>query len=361
MKVGYLTADWGSGIDPDGNKILHPGGSCWYRVHLPAMEMTRNGHEVVIAEQVAVGENGGLTLKDWRTEEDHDDCEVIVMQRIMNDFGPELIEAAHEVGQYIVNDVDDWYWGLHPSNNAYKITDPKVNPLCNRDIYKQTLEMSDMVIASTAFLRDKISEWNPNTHLVRNALDVARWEMYTFNEPAVVGWVGATSHRSGDLETLKGVVGPFVEKNDLGFHHSGWQEQYPHACELFDVDVKRSTSSKLCPLDAYPQQFKFFDISLVPLNMIDFNFAKSALKGIESAAAGRPFIAQAAPEYRWAHEEFGLGRIARKPYQWRRHLEELLSPDVRLEEARRNREIVEKHFDIATNYVQWEELLSSFL
>ena len=45
------------------------------------------------------------------------------------------------------------------------------------------------------------------------------------------------------------------------------------------------------PIDRYPGLWRGIDIALCPLNPIDFNRAKSALKGMESSAAGVPFIA----------------------------------------------------------------------
>lgn len=359
MKIGFLTADWGTLLDAEKRKVLFPGGSGWYRVHLPAMELAKNGHEVVIAEQVATSDDG-LVLMDWETNEEHGDCDVIIMQRIMNDFGLALIDCAHQAGQKIVNDVDDWYWGLHPANNAYSATDPKTNPKCNRDIYKDILVASDLVTVSTPFLEHKISEWRDGVVLTRNAIDLERWNVSPQREEPIIGWVGATSHRSGDLETLKGVLGPFIERNDLSFHHGGWNPGFPHACELLDVDVNRSKSTPMCMINVYPQQFEFFDVGLVPLNKIDFNQAKSFIKGLEYAASGKPFVAQDTEEYKYLSREIGLGRTAKKGNNWTKHLTELLDYDLRVEEAERNRKLVEQ-FDIADRWLDWEKAYSSIL
>jgi len=366
MKIGFLSADWGIANeqeamgDEKAPRLLMPGGANWYRTYLPAYELERNGYEVVVSEQVAIDASGdGLILCDWKDKQDHL-CDIIVMQRVMHDFSLELVEAAHRAGQIIVNDVDDWYWGLHPSNSAYKTTDPREDPNCNRDIYKKVLMASDAVTVSTPFLRDKILSWNPNTHLVRNAIDLDRWRVFPQRENPVVGWVGATSHRSGDLETLKGIVQPYIERHDLAFHHSGWRKGYPHACEMMNVEVERSTTTPMSPIYNYPEAFSHMDISLVPLNTLDFNSAKSAIKGIESAAAGRPFIAQASPEYRWLQETYGIGRVAKKPRQWVSHLEELYPLEVRAEEAARNRELLAP-LDIAVKWKDWEEVYGSLL
>ncbi|MGW8180081.1 MAG: hypothetical protein ACWGQW_15170, partial [bacterium] len=186
------------------------------------------------------------------------------------------------------------------------------------------------------------------------------WRTSPQREKPIVGWVGATSHRSGDLETLQGVVQPYLERHDLTFHHSGWRQGYQHACELMKVDVDRSTTTPMTPIYNYPEAFFHIDISLIPLNNVDFNHAKSAIKGMESAAAGKPFIAQSSPEYRWLQETYGIGRIAKKPRNWVKHLEELYPLEVRVEEAERNLERLAP-LDIAVRYKDWAEVYDSLV
>ncbi len=358
MKIGFLSADWGAAIHPETKeKILMPGGSGWYRIHLPALELEKNGFDVVISEQVSVTDNG-LSLIDWRDGSQHHDCEIIVMQRIMNDFGVDLIKSANLAGQKVINDIDDWYWGLHPKNNAYKATDPKYNPDCNRNHYKESILASDLIISSTPFLHEKVSEWGCDSVIVRNSVELDKWSVQDQNLKPVVGWVGSTMHRSGDLETLTGILSPYLERNDLKFHHGGWSEGAPHAAELMGVDINRCTHTPLCQIELYPQHFNFFDISLVPLNKIPFNEAKSFIKGIESAAAGKPFIAQNTSEYVFLYENYGIGRIAKKPKDWVKHLDELLDYDLRVEESEKNRKAVEA-LDIKNTWVNWRDAILS--
>jgi hypothetical protein len=278
----------------------------------------------------------------------------------MNDFGVELVQKAQAAGQKVINDVDDWYWGLHPNNNAYKATDPKFNPECNRDHYKKTLLASDLVITSTPFLANELSSWGCNVELVRNSVELDKWNVTSQNEKPTIGWVGSTSHRSGDLETLRGVLNPFIERNDLKFHHGGWMEGTAHPAELIGIDPERCTHTPLCQIELYPQHFKFLDVSIVPLNKIPFNEAKSFIKGIESAAAGKPFIAQDAGEYKFLYEEYGIGRVARRPKDWIKHLNDLLDYDLRVEEGLRNRELVES-LDIKKNWTSWRDAILSVL
>jgi hypothetical protein len=79
------------------------------------------------------------------------------------------------------------------------------------------------------------------------------------------------------------------------------------------------------------------DIGIVPLRDTPFNRAKSAIKGLEYAAAGVPFIAQNLDSYASLRNDLGVGRIAKRPTDWIRHIKELLDVDIRREEAARNR------------------------
>jgi len=356
LKIGYVTSDWGTYEDDTGVRHLLVGGSAWYRTHLPAMELQKHGFSTVVGEQVATSPDG-LVILDWQTGEEHDDCDVIVMQRIMNDFGVDLVQCARGAGQAVVNDIDDWYWGLHPANNAYYATDPRKNPHSNRAHYKETLVASDVVICSTPFLVDRMAEFGASPALARNAIDLDRWSPVDPRELSAVGWVGSTSHRSGDLETLKGVLGPFVERNGLTFHHGGFDGGHPHAGALAGLDYKYCTNTPLCQIELYPGHFQFMDISVVPLNKIDFNQAKSYIKGLESAASGLPFIAQDTDEYKFLKSQ-GIGRVAKRPADWVRHLNDLLDPEVRVSEGRRNRELASR-FDISTNWKVWAEIYES--
>lgn len=359
MKVGFITADWGSAVDEDNRKSLIPGGSGWYRIHLPANELNKNGIETVVGEEVSLDETG-VSVRDWQTGIIHDDCDVIYMQRIMNDFGIEIVNHAKSFGQKVINDIDDWYWGLHPDNNAFRATDPKYNPTCNRNHYKKTLIASDLVVCSTKFLQDRMNEFGCDTFLVRNCIEYDKFSTVDQNEKPIIGWVGSTAHRSRDLETLHGILGPFLEFNDLKFHHGGFMNGKPLAAELLNIDVSRSTQTPLCQIELYPQHFNFFDVSIVPLNKIPFNEAKSFIKGLESAAAGKPFIAQDTYEYKYLRDEYGIGRVAKRPNDWMKHFNLLLDLDLRIEESKLNREVAKK-FDISSNWVNWRDAIFSIL
>ena len=234
MKIGFISADWSDIPDPEtGNPTL--GGAGWYRCGMPAKYLQMNGIETVVVELISTTTSGEIWLHDWN-KECHDDCDILVFQRWMADAAPEVIKKARSAGQVIVSDLDDWYWGLDPRNGAFAASDPKANPDSNRNHYWQTLAASDYITCSTPYLAERLTKIRPEKFVIRNAIDLQRWEFKerVTDEPRV-GWVGSTTHRSGDLETLKGVIGPFVERNGLKFVHAGHWPGSPTAGELAGV------------------------------------------------------------------------------------------------------------------------------
>jgi hypothetical protein len=106
----------------------------------------------------------------------------------------------------------------------------------------------------------------------------------------------------------------------------------------------------------YQNIFMPIDIGIVPLTNNPFNEAKSSLKGLEFSMSMIPFIASDTQEYRDL-AEMGCGRIAKKPKDWIRYLEELRDPEVRVAEARKNFEVAVNNFSIFKMKYKWSEAI----
>jgi hypothetical protein len=101
------------------------------------------------------------------------------------------------------------------------------------------------------------------------------------------------------------------------------------------------------------------DIGIIPLANIPFNRAKSDIKGLEYAAAGIPFVAQNLDAYIDLQLSLGIGRLAKKAINWKKHIEELrLNPSLRQEEGAYNRDAV-KARDLKVIAKRFVELLDS--
>lgn len=370
MKIGFATTDWAF-VD----EVPTPGGAGFARCWLPARALAAMGHTVEVGmlsmdpkthlfgiqcfdpegEPVKMGKPG---QEFWVKSRNKFGFDVIVMQRWMLDQVREEMPKAKAQGQLIVNDVDDWFFGVDRRNRAAKWMDPKLSPTENARIYGDILSMSDTITASTPWLRDRLQGMYPHVDVVLlpNRLDASRFDMRAQADRPTIGWVGGIPWRSGDLETMKGILGPFVERHDLQVVHAGAvppRRKVQRFHELVGVDKERVTEIPMCSTFEYPLLLEHFDVGLVPLNVVDFNRAKSAIKGLEYAAAGIPFVAQSIDAYEQLRTEHHIGRTARKANLWRRHLEELLDPDTRKAEAVLQRERVEG-LDIRYRAVDWE-------
>jgi hypothetical protein len=351
--VAFLTYDWAWTANP-----VQPNGCAWYRGCLPATELKKYGWGAEVGVPSYHEEYGfGLLLPDDRAIHGWD---VVSFKLIMLKSIAENVNNAKAIGQKIVVDIDDWFEGLEKTNIAYTLTDPERNPDNNREHYMYIVDNADAIITSTPFLYDfyKNEKGIKNIFLVRNGIDLDRWNQrrdFAGSMPTI-GWVGATPWRSMDLESLDPFLGSYLEKSRLRFHHSGNIINAPSAKKQLGIpNSVKSSYQPMEPINTYPELFRKFDIGIVPLNNIKFNYAKSFIKGLEYVAAGIPFVASYSPEYKLLEDQ-GIGRVANNPQEWIAHLSELEDPKVRKEDVERNLEGVKKYHTMERRGSQWNEV-----
>ena len=269
------------------------------------------------------------------------------------------MKQAQELGQIIVVDVDDYYPGLHESNLAYATTDPKHNKVTNREHYHNVIMAADWVTVSTPFLCDYYSQFRDNVVMIRNGINPDQFTKRDVkNRKPMLGWAGSIAWRSNDVETAVPWLSEFLEEHDLMFHHAGDMIDAPKFADLTGVNPDRIITSRMVPLHRYSELLNF-DIGIVLLSDIDFNKAKSTIKGLEYAATNIPFVAQGLPEYaRLA--ELGVGRVANTPDEWKQHLTELLDYKTRKREAAVQRNLAIKDHSIQARAHEWVEFYSKF-
>lgn len=320
INVAYITADWG-------------GGAGWHRCQLPADMINRHATNIraVVAPGYCIQQT---TRRIWPIGLDKqpihpatgDTWDIIVLQRIMFADTATKIRAARHDGQIVINDLDDWYWGLATSNSAWQSTHPRNNPNEHRGHYWKALAASTHITVSTRNLADRIARLDVPTTIIANTIPT---HLYTpqpvRDRPPVIGWVGHTSFRSGDLETLRGIIGPFIRRHNLTFHHGGHSAHGTPVAALLDIPAEHVTTTPACAPDQYPQLWDGIDIAVAPLADTPFNHAKTWVKAGEAAAAGVPIICADLTPY----QEWGASPLARRPRDWTRHLTSLLDPTQR--------------------------------
>jgi len=354
MRVGIVSGDRIHPLkSPDGEE--HWGGAGWVRLgqYLPHFNV-----EVFVGTLVWYYTEFKVVSDDGTRH----DVDVIIMQRLMHDGLGGHINKAKAVGQTIINDVDDWYWGLDPNNMAYKASHPKHNKQENTNYYREVIAASSLVTTSTPFLYDKMSKWNKNVLLLPNTVDTNAFKKHdhTVNEDVVVGWVGSTAHRSGDLQQLRGILTTTqTTTTHVSYLHGGHHDSSPSFANEAGVPEHLVKTIPACDPQDYPNLLQM-DIGLAPLRDTPFNHAKSEIKLLEYSASGIPWIASALPSYESLRKEFGCGRTASRPKDWIRHLKHLTaSRELRQEEGDRLYELV-KARDVANGGKRWNEVLSQY-
>jgi hypothetical protein len=352
--VAFLTHDWSWGTEP-----LQPNGCAWYRCVLPSHELNKRGWSSTVGFPGFNSQRGfGLLIDGDRAVHGWN---IVVFKLLMQKEVLQSIPIAQSRGQKIVVDVDDWFDGLAKSNMAHAATDPKNNPNSNREIYKEIILAADAVITSTPFLKDYYSKLRKNVFMVRNGIDLRRWKPRNLNtsKKIKIGWVGATHWRSNDLEQLSSFFGSYINLRKILFKHSGHVNHAPKASKLLNINEKLVKTSPLVPILDYPTSFKDIDVGIVPLNNIEFNYAKSFIKGLEYAAAGIPFVSSYSPEYKYLADN-GIGRVAQTPNEWIYHLDELLDFSMRRDEVRENHLLL-SNFSMDKRGEDWDATMRSIL
>ena len=364
MKIGAISTDWLL-TDQIGDVTFARkpiiGGTGSYRQIIPGTELAKHGHTFVATcmENLSSSDSGLFIVTDFDGNK-HFDCDILWLQRLMGEDMPERIKRARACGQVVINDLDDWFWGLPTTNVAFHMTHPKSNPLFNRDFYLKAIQAGSGVTVSTKYLAGRLDKIGIPTVLCRNALDIDQWPVLDATDTGNVGWVGGIPWRGSDLAQLKGILGPFLEKHGLTFVHGGHSPQGPSAMEQLGIDPTKVECMTAPILDfaEYQKLWEPIDVLVAPLEESSFNRSKSSLKLFEGSASGLPCIGVSwHEEYQWWAKESAV-RLARNARDWIKHLEALLDPVVRKEEGAINRAAAEKQ-SIGELWPVWEQAFES--
>lgn len=381
LKIGIASADYlRADRNPAGVEAW--GGSGWARVGQYVDYYRTAGHEVMAGTMWQ--HDGEILIEDAENKIMRPD--IVVMQRMMHKGIDRAIKLAQGAGQIIVNDVDDWYWGLDPNNQAFNASHPNRKQLVpdtdafgnerkdmfgktimkevandeNVNNYAKNLAASDLLVVSTPYLADRISQRIKRPIVtIPNYIDVSRFTPVVQSTGApTFGWAGSTGHRSGDLETVAGVFRRPIQEGMIKFQHSGDHFSSAPLSSLMGIDDDLIIKVPRCTAEDYPSILTF-DVGIVPLRDTPFNHAKSDIKGLEYAASGIPFIAQNLSAYKALAKDWnGAFWIADRANDWVRGIKKHLDRQYRLERQQELLELVQDR-DIAHGAGEWVSLLES--
>lgn len=327
-----------------------------YRMLLPARELHRQGgHTVLVAGdlvQRASGEIGAPSADDIRRTAFGFD--IVVLQRWMNEEAPDVIRRARACGQVVINDVDDWFFGIPTTNVAFDATHKRADARSNIEHYRKVLAASSALTVSTPYLGQRYESLGRPVHVLRNAVDLDRYSPRPVAPNSlVVGWHGHLAHgRTSDLTVLGRVLGAFMKRHDNArFLHIGSEgEQDAEAMtQVLGIERERLLTRPLFHISQMHHKLGGIDIGIAPLEDSPFALSKSWIKPLEYAAWGHPAVCSDRPEYR----EFGPAALCRTPKDWADALERLAEPQERTTAAMAARARA-RELDIALRWREWE-------
>jgi len=348
VRVAFIAREWE--YDAQG-QVVQPGPATYYRCLLPAASLREyGGHDAWVFNRW--GTSHGEIVPCDRDGTHYHGWDVVVLhhswvEREMVD----AIEIARDLGQIVILDADDHALAVHWSSRA--ATHPDY-----ADNYNQAFLAASHVTVSTPFLAEVVRGLGQsNVTVLRNMIDLRLWDRQPVRDRVrLVGWVGLTTRlRPQDLGQLGTGLRRFLRAHPaIRFLHAGDAPDMPRAAKLIGVPASLSVERPCVRLEGYPALWRDIDIALCPLNPnSDYNRAKSALKCLESSAAGVPFVASDLDEYR-AYSA-GWGRLASTPREWQDALEALLDREARQDLADRAHERVLKE-DCSVRYREWSDL-----
>jgi hypothetical protein len=357
MIIGIASADY-LRADRSLDGVEQWGGAGWARLGQYVEPLRAHGYTVICGTMWQ--DTHGISVAD--AEETRVYPDVVILQRLMHEGIADAIKWGRSKGQIVINDVDDWFWGLSPSNDAFLGSHPKYNLEENTSFYGPNLAASDMLTVSTPYLAERMSrKVRSPIVVIPNYIDVSRFTpVIQSSWIPNFGWAGSTGHRSGDIETVAGVLRPAILNTSIFFHHAGHFDGSPAMSDLLGVGKDDITTAERTNAAEYPSLLSF-DVGIVPLRDTPFNHAKSDIKGLEYAASGIPFIAQDMPSYKALHKAWdGAFHLARRPKDWISGIKRYQPLSKRLEDQALVLDRV-KSRDIQFGAIQWIELLEGLV
>lgn len=249
-------------------------GSGKYRAILPAIGLSRLGHDCVVAAE--------LDAESRFVE----DCDLMMVHRANTGFMHHVFQtlATGPRTTQLILDLDDDVWNVPKQNDAHGFT--------GWSLIEDNVRAADYVSVPSQGLADLIAEKGGRPLLFPNAVPD---ELLDFPRPpsgfegVSLGYTSGTSHRI-DVPILKDVL-PLAMAPDMRLVLIGkmWH---------LGVPPEQVEWRKWRPWLADYYYTLDFDIGLAPLSLEHrFNWGKSNLKCIEYMARGIPWVASAAGPY----------------------------------------------------------------
>lgn len=334
--------------------------------------------------EIIPNDDGSVLVKFMA--EEVPDADIYVLQRRMEPHWVVLSNALRDFGKTVIAETDDWFLGTPSYNVASRGASPykrsfkvehdhkgvphitairRERKFANRDNMHAGFSAADAMTVTTKFLAREYARFQPDVTVIPNRLEWDVWRdtqpQYEVNRDKVrIGWFGKLAWRRGDLNVLRGMIGPFLRRHpEVEFVASGEPDEGIH--DYLEIPEGQRVTYSEATFHELPSITAVMDIGLVPLEENNFNSAKSDLKGQEYAACGVPCVASPTESYRDWVQEGTNGFLARRPKDWVRHMETLVSDHELRDRMGRNARAKAESHALHNHVDEYEGYLSSKL
>lgn len=297
------------------------GGCREYRMHHPAVELRKRGHEVVEVDNAPNLRVSNAQLAGW---------DVLILQKVTDPGWFRLAASIpDEIRPQVVYEIDDAVWAADPQQpDGQRWRDAASSVLL-------CLGRADAVTVSTPALARECRQWHRNVHVVPNCLDLdgRNWRECPprATERVVIGWAGGSHHWGDEVPMVAGLRAALARRPGATFCFFGdpllgacWREQIGRP--------EQWTTLPPVSWEEYPSCLSLFDIGVAPLADTPFNQCKSDLRLLEYGAWGVPYVASDIEPYRRWNDTAGGGHLAGSPKEWERGLLDLIDREGRRRE-----------------------------
>ncbi|MEU7240342.1 glycosyltransferase family 4 protein [Streptomyces sparsogenes] len=314
-------------------------GCGYYRIALPMQGLTGLGHRVAHSMKMP-------------SEARDNPATVIVGQRVCKPEPSKLWQLLAKQGRRLVYEIDDDLWNIDASSPVAHeyFARPEIRANLQRNI-----EAATAVTVTTEPLAERVAPWNPNVHIVPNAIPdwlLDHQPQQRGDGVLTIGWGGSATHQM-DFDQAADQLRRFLARNPgtemhcIGNDYATWM-RIPQDRARFTPWV-RNVEDFLRAID--------YHVGIAPLRPHLFNQAKSALKALEAGALGIPIVASAVRPYEDYVQHGVTGFLVRRDHEWAQHLRALVNDsDLREAMGQAAREQARQH-TITQTAPLWEKAI----
>ena len=300
-------------------------GVVFYRVWQPALQMMKNKRDKVV---VWWWKPDQFEMHPWEGELSEPEIGPSIGRDInaacawadvvvwMGLHQPASLNLFHQMratyDKPFVTEMDDYIFSIPEANIASTVFRPGMGLT---RIGLEQIKASDALIVSTPYLAQLYKPFNPQVHVVENAVDLALWRTSKSSpgrQRVTIGWMGGGTHRE-DLALVKDAVFEVLDR------YENASFTFLHACPDFFKGHKRIKEIRgFKAIDKYPAWVAKagFDIGIAPLVDNNFNRGKSNLRWLEYSALGIPTVASPLPHFKESIREGETGLLANATQEW---------------------------------------------